>query len=586
MMDKHQKTKEKRARALKCLDAHLKSPTSGGIQRKTREDNQRDHDRHNSPEAENPGRSERESSHRSVSRSVSHRSASSGHERNARSRRDSSRQSGSRHSRREIRSRSSSSRRARSSHESRRKHSRRRRSSSDEPPLWAKELLSQQKKNADELRRLKSKMAKKSSEGPSTASKVTDHEFRYAGNKKQYDVNQSVIKHLDHALAADDQDEASKQINAVPERRVLAFMDMLKRVVDNSFIVSARHLAQLTGSLSSMGLALGPVVRLWTRELYRAIQQSTSWDQRFQLSEDGKNEICFWHENFANSGQPIWTACPTIDVMTYSDASDVACGGYAVQLGGQTAVGSWSEEESVQSSTFRELRAARLVLQSMASQLEGREVRHRTDNQSAERIMTVGSRNPDLHKEAILLYKICRKHNIRLSVEWVSRNQNETADALSRFDDPDDYKLDPSVFRAIDQLWGPHTYDRFASMITTQLPRFSSKYMNPKCDSTDAFTVCWLGENNWLFPPPYLIPRVIRHMSANKEYGTLLIPYWPSAPWWPLLITKQGTWNWFVTDCLDISPYNGIFITGSLSSNIFTTGVPPFELRALRLQFG
>ena len=45
MMDKHQKTKEKRARALKCLDAHLKSPTSGGIQRKTREDNQRDHDR-------------------------------------------------------------------------------------------------------------------------------------------------------------------------------------------------------------------------------------------------------------------------------------------------------------------------------------------------------------------------------------------------------------------------------------------------------------------------------------------------------------------------------------------------------------
>ena len=161
-MDKHQKTNGKRARALKCLDAHVKSPTSGGIQRKTREDNQRDHDRHNSAEAENPGRSERESSHRSVSRSVSHRSASSGHEKNAR--RDSSRQSGSRHSRREIRSRSSSSR-ASSSQESRRKHSRRRRSSSDEPPLWAKELLLQQKKNADELRRSKSKMAKKIERG-------------------------------------------------------------------------------------------------------------------------------------------------------------------------------------------------------------------------------------------------------------------------------------------------------------------------------------------------------------------------------------------------------------------------------------
>ena len=372
----------------------------------------------------------------------------------------------------------------------------------------------------------------------------------------------------------------------VPERRVLAFMDMLKRIMNNSFMVSARHLVQLTGSLSSMGLALGPVVCLWTRELYRAIQQSTSWDHRFQLSEDGKNEICFWHENFANSGLPIWRACPTIDVMTYSDASDVAWGGYVVQLGGQSAVGSWSEGGSVQSSTFRELRAARLVLQSMAPQLEGREVRHRTDNQSAERIMTVGSRNPDLHMEAILLYKICREHNIRLSVEWVSRDQNEAADALSRFNDPDDYKLDPLVFRAIDQLWGPHTYDRFASMIATQLPRFSSKYMNPECDLTDAFTVCWVGENNWLFLPPYLVTRVLRHMLAYEQHGTLIIPYWPSAPWWPLLVTRQGTWNWFVTDCLNISPYEGIFITGSLSSNIFTAGVPPFELRALRLQFG
>ena len=91
---------------------------------------------------------------------------------------------------------------------------RRRRSSSEEPPLWARELLSQQKKNADELRRLKLKLVKTPSEGSSTASKVVDHEFRYAGNKKQYDFNQSVVQHLDLALDADDQDEASKQINA------------------------------------------------------------------------------------------------------------------------------------------------------------------------------------------------------------------------------------------------------------------------------------------------------------------------------------------------------------------------------------
>lgn len=95
---------------------------------------------------------------------------------------------------------------------------------------------------------------------------------------------------------------------------------MLQQVLDGQFTVSARHIARLTGSLSSMGLALGPIVRLWTRELYRTIQQSVFWDQKIQLSEEAQNKILFWCENFENSGQPIWSASPKIEVLTYSDA--------------------------------------------------------------------------------------------------------------------------------------------------------------------------------------------------------------------------------------------------------------------------
>jgi hypothetical protein len=379
--------------------------------------------------------------------------------------------------------------------------------------------------------------------------------------------------------------DLSSGLFSVPERRVAGFKDMLQRIVDCGFVTSARQLARITGCLSSMGLALGAVVRLWTRELYRTIQQSSRWDEKFALADEAKQEIIFWQENFDNSGQPIWRASPKIEVLSYSDASDVAWGGYAVQLGDNKAVGSWSTEESTKSSTFRELKAARLVLESLVSQLEGKEVKHRTDNQGTERIMTVGSRNPELHREAILIYKLCRLHNIRLTVEWVSRDQNITADSLSRLDDPDDYMLDPECFHIIDQLWGPHTHDRFASLKTKQLPRFSSRYLNPGCEVMDAFTVSWSNENNWIFPPPYLIPRVIGHMRAGKESGTLLIPYWPSAPWWPLLISKDNSWKSFVKSSLNLPTYNGIFIPGSAASNIFTAGVPPFQLRALRVEF-
>ena len=114
-------------------------------------------------------------------------------------------------------------------------------------------------------------------------------------------------------------------------------------------------------------------------------------------------------------------------------------GGHAVQLGDQKAVGSWSAEESVKSSTFQEIKAARLVLGSLAPQLVGKEIKHQTDKQGTERIMSVGCKISELHDEAVLIYKLCKKFDIRLSVECVCRDSNKTADDLLHLDDPDDY---------------------------------------------------------------------------------------------------------------------------------------------------
>ena len=88
-----------------------------------------------------------------------------------------------------------------------------------------------------------------------------------------------------------------------------------------------------------MSLALGPVVRLWTRSLYRDILQAVSWDSPFQLSTDAQSKVVFWEKNFCNTGYPIWSPSPKPEVLTYSDASDSGWGGFAVHVGGQVAVG-------------------------------------------------------------------------------------------------------------------------------------------------------------------------------------------------------------------------------------------------------
>ena len=371
----------------------------------------------------------------------------------------------------------------------------------------------------------------------------------------------------------------------VPPKRVEHLRRVLQKIALQHFTTSVRCLSRLTGLLVSMGLALGPVVRLWTRGLYREILQSRSWDTVISISSEAKREVQFWTENFRNSGYPIWPPSPKIDVMTYSDANVTCWGGYAVQIGERSATGCWSESESKRSSTWRKIRGAKLVLESLLSKLAGKEVFHRTDNMNTVRIMSVGSRRCDLHREAIEIYKLCQANNIRLSVKWVSRDNNEQADTLSRMDEANDYSLDRSAFLRLDKRWGPHTVDRFASLQTKLLPRFCRRYLNPGCEAVDAFTVQWAGENNWIFHPPYLIPRVLLHMAKGKESGTIILPDWHSAPWWPLLVTRQGLWQAFVKGSCKLEPYAGILLPGSAASSQFASSVPAYSILAMRVQF-
>ena len=73
-------------------------------------------------------------------------------------------------------------------------------------PVWAQEILEQQRQNTEELWRLKSGLAEKSMSQSASNSfsqaSSTQPEFHFEGNKRQHEVNRSVIGHLDRALEA------------------------------------------------------------------------------------------------------------------------------------------------------------------------------------------------------------------------------------------------------------------------------------------------------------------------------------------------------------------------------------------------
>ena len=88
----------------------------------------------------------------------------------------------------------------------------------------------------------------------------------------------------------------------VLQKRVDAFLRVLQDVLARGFVMSARKVARFTRLLASMSLALGPVVRPWTRSFYRDILHIASRDSPFHLSADAQGEVLFWPKNFVMQG--------------------------------------------------------------------------------------------------------------------------------------------------------------------------------------------------------------------------------------------------------------------------------------------
>jgi len=84
--------------------------------------------------------------------------------------------------------------------------------------------------------------------------------------------------------------------------------------------------------------------------------------------------------------------------------------------------------------------------------------------------------------------------------------------------DYDDYTV---IFDWLNSAWPPHMIDKFANPLTSQLVRFNSRFYTQGSEAIDVFTCDWSGENNWWFPPVYLVPRLFKHAQSTKVFGTL-----------------------------------------------------------------
>ena len=177
----------------------------------------------------------------------------------------------------------------------------------------------------------------------------------------------------------------------IVDRRITKILNTIDHIINKNFLVSARSLASFTGQIISTGPVVGNIGRIMTRHCVMSTLCSDRWDTEFHLDDYCQEELYFWKANLININTRYCFAYTCPSSFVYSDASATGCGSVIGFNNEYVCHRMWTDSESIQSSTWRELCAIEFSLQSFAPVLKGSHVKWFTDNQAAARIVEVGS---------------------------------------------------------------------------------------------------------------------------------------------------------------------------------------------------
>ena len=228
--------------------------------------------------------------------------------------------------------------------------------------------------------------------------------------------------------------------------------------------------------------------------------------------------------------------CPPPDKLVFSDSSSEGWGiddPVTKQKGG----GRWSEEEQEEHINILELRASQFALESFCANLKNIHVRLMTDNQvTMYTLLKQGSMKPRLNEIAREIWSYAIDRNIWLSSAYVRSADNKISDEQSRvFNDNIEWTLRDDIFEEICLRFGIPEIDLFASRLNCKVERYGAYHVDPGAEIIDSFNMDWGKCYFYAFPPFIIVHRVIQKCIQDKAEGILLLPDWPSQPWYTVV---------------------------------------------------
>lgn len=345
----------------------------------------------------------------------------------------------------------------------------------------------------------------------------------------------------------------------------------------NLKVCSIRNFAQLTGLLTSAcsGIAYG---WLYTKKFERCkylnlIKSNNNFDRKMTLPNSLQGDFLWWIKSIETAVNYIRKDEYHLEI--FSDASKT---GWGISCGNETASGLWGKEEASMHINYLELLAAYFGLKIFAKNIINRQILLRIDNVTAISYINRmgGIKFPHLNDLSRNIWHWCESRKLFIYASYIQSKQNTVADTESRKTHPDiEWSLTNNDFNLIVNKFGIPDIDLFASRINKKCDLYISWHRDPDAHAIDAFTVPWNDINFYAFPPFSLILKVLDKIVSDRAEGIIVVPLWPTQPWYPLfkklLISDLMT----ISQCSFFSPYrsrsierNTTLVSGILSGRL------------------
>ena len=340
--------------------------------------------------------------------------------------------------------------------------------------------------------------------------------------------------------------------------------------VTRSDVVSSKALAGLVGSLNFLRAQV-PRASLYLRNMHSVLTSmvnSVGWTGSSSTSRRMLSELLFWSRS-VRYNTPHCFAARVSQARLTTDASDAQWGGY-LEIGGRllNTFGSFYPSDRLTSSNQRETAAVLrglLYFKPLLQTLRVNAMSIRSDNAVTVYNLQRQGAGIALLKMTRAIFSTLQSLDIRIRVSHIPGLENVTADALSRMDKTGDFALKPEVYqRAIGMMQLKPTIDLFAHARNAKCTRFVALPgpLGVGASYLDAFEMgTWrdLGLP-YLFPPIALIGRVLQRVQEEGVEAVMVVPRWPSQPWWSLV--RAMTWK-----NLELGKEKDVLVPGPLMSS-------------------